>query len=241
VSKDLHLVPSPSAVAQALNSLEDACGGRQAMVAQLLHAPETPEQRYVLGLLADPRSDALHLARICERGKVSLGQLINLLKEAKASKALLESMDRIARFLPEVAEDVMARSVPHDQDCGVCWGRGRVKVLDEKRKPTGQEAECAECDGRGKVRVLPPLDRQKVALELGGLLKRGGVVVNVNQQQNNAAFLFGPDARKDFRSATDALLYRRGEVQGEHEPGAGAGVVDAERADGDAGTDVEDV
>lgn len=228
---DKSLQPSPRAVAQALDSLQEAAGGRQALVSQLLHAPETPEQKYVLGLLADPRSDALNLSRVCEQGQVSLGQLIHLLKEAKASKALLESMDRIARYLPEVAEDLMARARPHEVECPDCWGAGEVMVLDEKRKPTGEMKPCEVCNGRKVVKVLPSLDRQKVALEVGGLLKRpGGVVVNVSQQA--ATFNFSADARRDFRSATDALLYRRKDAGAGGASGADArsDVVDAEPA-----------
>lgn len=230
---DKALQPSPRAVAQALDSLQEAAGGRQALVSQLLHAPETPEQKYVLGLLADPRSDALNLSRVCEQGQVSLGQLIHLLKEAKASKALLESMDRIAKYLPEVAEDLMARARPHDLPCWDCEGRGEVKVpvLDEKGKATGdwETKPCEPCRGRGQIRTLPSLDRQKVALEVGGLLKRqSGVTVNVSQQA--ATFNFSGDARRDFRSATDALLYRRQDA-GASGAGARGDVVDAEPAD----------
>lgn len=239
LQRDKPAPPSPAAVAAALDTIEAAAGGRQALLGMLVHAPETPEQQYVLGLLADPRSDPMKLSTVCEKGRVSLGQVLALLKDARGAKALLESMERIAKHLPDVAEDVMVRSVPHLVECADCWGTGRVKVptYGEDGKPTGEHEEraCDPCRGSGKVTVLPTLERQKVALEIGGLLKRAsGVTVNVSQQA--ATFNFGADARRDFRSATDELLYRRSGGGG-----AGADVVDAEPSGGAAEEEAGDV
>jgi hypothetical protein len=207
-------LPTSAAVAQALTSLEGAAGGREGLLDSLLHAPETAEQQYVVGLLADPRNSALGLPAICEMGRISVGQLIQLLKEGKQARALVAAMDRIAAKLPEVAEDVMTRAVPHLAQCDECRGEGTVLVQEEGEdgKETETEKRCPTCQGHGQVPVTPTLERQKVALEIGGLLKRGGVTVNVNQQQATQ-FVFTSDARRDFRTATDRLLYSTQEPQ----------------------------
>ena len=174
-----------------------------------------------------------------------MGQFLRMLKDGKHSRALIAAMDRVNAYLPDVAEDLMQRAVPHLAPCIPCIGTGQViDVLPDPAAP-GKSLEggrkCVVCRGAGLIPVVPDRARQKVALEMGGLLKKdSGTTVVVNQ--NQGLFAFGADVRKDYRGRTDEILYGRGQaaavdaevVDGGGE-GPGADPVDAAGAGDDAG------
>lgn len=103
-------------------------------------------------------------------------------------------------------------SIPHDMECQGCLGTKEVtiKVMEpdsEGRKhPIDKTVPCGFCRGTGLIKVIPDLEHQKVALEIGGILKKGqGIQVGV--QVNTGGALVTPDDMKDFRGASDKLLY----------------------------------
>lgn len=199
---------------QALRAFEEGVGGRAKLVENLQYATLTDEQSIIVGMIADPQNDRKALGTICRAAKINFGQLLQLFKDAGFIKAQLAAFEKVWEGLPRVAGDVMMRSIPHQIECQACFGTKEVTV---KEKVDGKDIEkqipCRFCRGTGQITVIPDLEHQKVALEIGGLLKRGqGIQVGV--QVNNSGALVSPDDMKDFRGASDKLLYparRRGE------------------------------
>lgn len=197
---------------QALRAFEQGVGGRQKLVETLQYAALTTEQSQIVGMIADPRNDNKSLGTICRSAKINFGQLLQLFKDAGFIRAQLAAFEKVWDGLPAVAGDVMMRSIPHDMECQGCLGTKEVtiKVMEpdsEGRKhPIDKTVPCGFCRGTGLIKVIPDLEHQKVALEIGGILKKGqGIQVGV--QVNTGGALVTPDDMKDFRGASDKLLY----------------------------------
>ncbi len=202
----------PLALETACKNFEAEVGGREALIATLIHAPLTKDQELLVGAIVDPRNDEASLARICYTFNIQFADLITLFRSAGFVKAQLQAMRKVWDAVPEVAEDVMGRAVPHYLRCNGCFGRRKVEApeLDEKGAATGKTVEvpCPACDGEGEVLVQPKLETQKVALELGGLIQPKGapVQVNVTQQQAQGAFQAG-GRLGDFYADSDAVVF----------------------------------
>lgn len=182
-------------LSSALSQIEKAIGGRVAVGVALQHLPGGKAELLV-NLLADPANDARGLALILESAGLSVGQFIQLFKDARLAKAQVEAICKVAEKLPAVTEDVMTRAAPQKVPCQRCEGTGKGKK--------GGPIKCFACAGTGKVEVEPDLERQKVALELGGLLKKAPAVINNVQQ--NAAF-FTSDHLATWQTAMDKVIY----------------------------------
>ena len=210
-TKDVHI---PKPVIAALDSLEEASGGRMKMVETLSLSLLTQEQELLAGMIADPRNDAKSLARICSMASVSVSRFLTMLGEVKMSKAVLEAQDKVAALLPEVAGDLMSRAVIHTVECSNCAGKGTIVLASRGRSkgegtppPTEDELTCPNCRGAGAITIQPDLERQKIALEMAGLLKRGGgvnVAVGVSAGITPALV-----STSTFRGATDNLMFGR--------------------------------
>ena len=99
----------------------------------------------------------------------------------------------------------MSRAVGKFKTCLVCKGKGSLPPVKEGE----DRVACLECEGIGRVDVAPDVERVKVALQIGGLLKTGGGVVvdaSTKTQINNGPLLLVKSS-PDFRTATDRLLY----------------------------------
>jgi len=192
------------------NQLEDAAGGRVELVAQLSTVSSlSRREEYLARLLADPRNDTRSLRTICEKADFTLQDFLKLMRPARFTAGIAEAMDRIARYIPDVAEDVMSRSRPYEDTCPNCGGVGKapITVTNRKtRKPETTIETCTVCGGKGKITVTPDLERQKVALEISGLLKRG-TGINVGVQVNTPAATGPLTTTSAFRSETDRILY----------------------------------
>lgn len=232
-------IPLPPALEKACAGFEDAVGGREALVSHFAYAELGPREQLLIGAVADPRNDQHSLARICQLNGLQFTTLLGMFRQAGFARAQVEAMQRIWKVVPELAEDVMARSLPHELPCETCCGDGKrtekkfTKGDDGKAVEAEVSVECPTCRGRGKQLHQPDLDRQKLGLQLAGLLPgAAGAQVNINvdkstkQQFNLNA---GGDVFASFMAASDQVLYpARGGA------GAGAGdskfeeVVDAE-------------
>lgn len=200
----------PKVLEKALASLEEALGGREAVTDSLALANLNGEETTVLHLLSDPANAKRSLAWICGGAGITIGKLLELFSKGDFAEAYVKAMRKVYRALPAVAEDVMARSLPKFLPCMPCMGEGRIAV--KSKDAAGQEVVelklCGNCAGAGKREVEPDLERQKIALQMGGLLKQGaGVVVNNTQNTNNAPTMVVLRTTPDFRTATDRLLY----------------------------------
>lgn len=205
----------PERVANALKGIEEAAGGRMKLITELSAANLTPDLEYVVGLIADPRNDTKTLARICSMADITVGKFLSLMGEVKMSRAILDAQDRVARLLPEVAEDLMKRSVPYTVECSGCMGTGNVMVIKRGQNVGGggtpeepDEVPCPECRGRGELSRQPDFERQKIALEMAGMIKRGGGV-QVGVQVNTPGLIPPLTTSSKFRGATDRLMFGR--------------------------------
>lgn len=179
----------PKLALQALRGFERDLGSRTAVIDAMKGCELSEEETYLMDLMADPREAGTPLARLCGQARVSIPRFLDIFRRGAGAQALAAAHGRIYEKLPEVAADVMARALPRHFACFKCPG-----------------PECDKCHGVGYLTEDPELETQKVALQIGGLLKSGGgTEVNVNQQNISAISMLRTTA--DFRSATDAVLY----------------------------------
>ena len=173
-----------SPLAPAIDRLEKELGGRAAFLESLMGLPDAAGLDYVVGLLADPASDARKLSAICHAGGISVGELLEAVKRGKLLAPTLKAMTHVAARIPAVVEDVMTRATQHYVPCTACEGSGSVPA-DELDKPP---EPCKACRATGQRLRQPDLETQKVALELGGLGPRRGpnTLVHVDQRQQTA-------------------------------------------------------
>ena len=207
----LARVPPPSPLAQhaALKRFEAELGGREALIEMLSHATVTKDQEYVLNQLGDPTHEGDSLLKICQRGNVQLSELWGLLRSAVLAKAAVQSTLIVGQRLPAVVSDVMERSAPYEETCGYCEGTGKIVDEPSPGDPSPEPYQCPECKGKGLFKRLPDLDRQLVALKLGGLLRDGGgfTINNLNQA------LVNPEAPGSYEQLlTDADTALEGEI-----------------------------
>jgi hypothetical protein len=181
-------------------------GGRDAMVDILALAPLDKKQEHFLRLLADPMRSGDSLATIVRDAGLLPNQVLSLFREASFTKAHIISMGQLAERVPAIVKDLADKSLDAVIECPDCLG-----TLE------GDHGEaCMTCHGRGTVMRPGDLDHKKVALELGGLLKKGpGAVVNV--QQNNIATTAPGGYFSRFVKSTDADAYnvKIGAIEGE--------------------------
>jgi hypothetical protein len=221
------VIPRP--LEEACKNFEQAVGGRDNLVGHLVHASNlTEDQEYLIGAIADPRNDARSLARICTIYEIKFTDLLQLFRNAGLVKAQLAAMQKVWTRLPEVAGDLMDRATTHTLTCPRCRGDGKIPKSVMQPNPKEPEAGpvevkweelCPECDGRGEQVVQPSLEVQKIALQLGGLLDKGGPAVQVNVQQNNLPPAAGNHS--DFLKRADEKLYTQPGAdtgEGEEEP-----------------------
>lgn len=168
--------PSRPRVQLALNQLENAIGGREALV-ESLTVVDDPEVEYLLGLVADPRNDTKPLGELCDQGNITPEQLLKAYRKGRLARKQVEAIHLVTDGTPAVAADILKRAVRHERYCSRCHGTGLV-VDDKNLKQT-----CQTCDGSGQVKAEASLEHQKLALELAGLLVKGsGTSVNVGVQ-----------------------------------------------------------
>lgn len=204
-SQNIPLDP-PKLIEQALAQLETAIGGRDQLVSGLSMVPGmTQEEQTILYLLADPANAKKSLASLVGRTGTTVGRVLELFCKGDFAEAYVRSIRRVYRMLPSVAEDAMSRAVGKWKTCFVCKGKGSLPP-----KVEGEDgAACLDCEGLGRVDVAPDVERVKVALQIGGLLKTGGGVVvdaSTKTQINNGPVVLVKSS-PDFRTATDRLLY----------------------------------
>jgi hypothetical protein len=217
----ISLDPHPKVV-EALAQLEEAVGGRDQIAANLQISQDlTVEETILSNLLADPANQNKSLAELCGQTGITIGRVLEMFSKAEGAQAYAKSLSKIYRKLPDVVGDVMDRALPRQKLCIPCKGAGRITTRKEGET---LEVECLACGGAGTTIEEAELERQKIALQLGGFLKdKPGVLINsttnnVSQTMNLQVLKSTPD----FRTATDRLLYPH------KEKALPAGAVDAE-------------
>ncbi len=194
----------------ALRQIETAIGGRASLQAALLQAPPSTALDFVIQAIADPTQDARALSTICDEANVSLGELLQAYKLGVMAKGTVEAITAIAAGAAPVAHDVMRRAAAYDEPCPYCEGTGHNTADPTEAEPNPSPVPCKTCKGQGALRYLPDLARQKVALELVGLLgQKSGTQINITQanQTMTAAINGERGALARLQAATDQVLY----------------------------------
>jgi hypothetical protein len=174
---------------EALDRFEEALGGRDLLVEALLLAPPDPDRDALMGLLADPQNDYRTLGTIAGDLNFSAGEVLALFRDGERAKAQILALHEVTSQAPAVARDVMRRAQNHYRLCTGCNGSGEVwdQPKNKAGDPIGDAVKVAHayCDGTGQILVDASLDHQKIALDLVGLLSKGGpgTVVNVDASQ----------------------------------------------------------
>ena len=205
----LALAPKEQSLSNAaIDAFTVALGGREALTETLEIAGGTPEVDRILLLLMDSRYATWSLRKLCTLAGLTIADLFAAYKSALIVKAHVEATKVVTDHLVTVVDDIMRRSQPHEVACDTCTGLGQVTPEPTKKQPTPSPVPCLTCRGTGRQLRQPDLDRQKVALELGQLLTKGG---GINLTQNQATFV-GQPASTVGSGALDALQQVVGEI-----------------------------
>lgn len=217
----------PATVVQELEAIEASLGGRQEIVGMLVLAPLTPDLRYLLGLLGDPRSATQSLAEICTLANVLPGALLKHLGEAALLRGKVLASQQIGLGIAAVTGDVMRRAAPYEEVCNAgCQGTGTITPDPSAAQPNPVPTPCETCLGTGRLRYQPDLERQKLAIEMANLLPKSGGI-NIAQINAPAAGGTGEGALEKIQQLSDQILYGAS--------GGGAAAVDGELTEvGDA-------
>ncbi len=200
----------PVRVTRELAKLEQAIGGRDALVAALSHAPKSRDLAYVLGLVGDPRETDTPLAELCARGGITAGELIDAYKSGELNRAQAVAAHAVGAQLGAVAADTMRRALPEEVVCDRCAGTGTFVAEPSKKVPNPEPEPCTLCQATGRRTLEGDLEHKKLALDMGHLLvKGGGVNVQVHQQTNLLVGNAG-GALERLQAATDQILYGEG-------------------------------
>jgi hypothetical protein len=185
--------------AAAIDAFTVAIGGRQELLNALLVADGSPDINKITNLLIDPRYYGWSLRRLCRMADVTIADLFAAYQKAKLIKAHLQATKVVTDELVHVVEDVMKRARPHEAPCDACHGGA-------------QQPPCTRCQGTGIMQILPDLDRQKLALELGHLVTKGGGGITLQQNTLVAPGghgAFGPGAIDQLQQAVGEILSPR--------------------------------
>lgn len=201
------LAALPSQAAAELDRLELELGGRQALVLALTYAPPHKDIRYILGLLGDPDHQVLRLSEVCHLGRVMPGQLVDALAKGSELRARLLATQAISRRLPAVVEDVMLKAAPYQESCPACQGLGSRMPDPTPEEPNPAQEMCPQCLGHGQLRYDADGKCRDLALEMGGLLQKGGGIHITNTQQVATLQAGGASGVEGFQELLDAVLF----------------------------------
>lgn len=198
----------PARVTEQLALLEEAIGGRDALVAALSHAPKSRDLTLILGLVGNPLEAKTPLAVLCAEGGITAGELIEAYRAGELHRAQALAIAKVGQHLPAVAEDTMRLALPHCVTCGTCRGTGSWTPEPTKKQPNPAPEPCELCTGTGQLTLGGDLDHKKLALEMGKLLPKGGggLSIAVNQQLG-ISFGSAGGALEKLQAATDQILY----------------------------------
>lgn len=202
---------------RAVEAFTAQLGGRDGLAGTLAVAEGDPAVEKVLTYLLDPRYERWSLRKICRLAGLTVVDLFTAYKRAVLAAAHIESTHIVARALPPIVADVMARATPRPVTCPTCQS-------GPKARPT-----CTRCQGTGLIASEPELERQKLALELGHLTeKKGGILMQQNTITAATAASLGstaPGALEQLQQVVGDLLFsprgrpRRDEPPAEPDPG----------------------
>lgn len=198
--------------APAIDTFAKVLGGRADLAAELLTSPDlTAPIRKVLLLILDPRFDRHSLSKLCDEAGLTPGEFFAAFRDATLAKANITAIRKVAERLVAITECVLDGAVNQLIVCEECNGSTQQLYPPARKGQDPTIGKCLRCNGHGEVPVRADFEKQKIALELGGLLKKGPAV-QLNQlhqslhltqsgsgsnlaqlQQAAAAVMFGRD------------------------------------------------
>lgn len=194
------------AIEVIFDQIEADLGGRSGLLQNLLTAPDDPTTAHLIGLLADPTSDAVKLSTLMHHGGVSLPQLLQVMTQAGFARAFLKSVAVIAEKTPAVVHDVLDRAAPHYLACPNCAG---MKTVSPPGQPDAPPVLCESCKGTGQQLILPDLDRQKLALDLARLLPQKAAIIQHFDQRKSMGSGSVEGMTALIRATDDLLAHAR--------------------------------
>lgn len=204
--------------AEPINAFETALGGRTELLNSLA-LDATPEIKNLVVDLLDPHFDKKSLGWLAAKSNIGLTDLLRAYRNGVLAKAQILASQQIAARLPAVVEDVMKRAMPYEEACQGCDATGQMTVRPTKKVPVPDPAkvECTICRGKGNVLRMPELDRQRLALEIGELIKSPKGGPTVLQQFNlgsaspaaTASGDVAPGSLERMQQAVTDILYGR--------------------------------
>ena len=159
---------------------------------------------------------------------LGLSDILRAFRNGIFFKAHLLAGQIVTEKLSAVVGDVMLRATPYEETCPTCEGTGRVMSRPTKKNPEPFSVRCQICNGKGQVRHIPEVDRQRLALELGELIKppKSGPTLlqqfnmGGNQPPNPSAT--APGSLEQLQQAVSDLLYGNRRATGENNHGNGS-------------------
>lgn len=202
--------------AAPINAFEKALGGRPELVGSL-SIDASPEVRDLVAMLLDPHFDGKSLGWLAAKVNITLTDLLRAYRNGVLAKAQILASQMVAARLPAVVDDVMRRAMPYEEPCEGCEATGEMTVRPTKKVPIPDPVKipCTICRGKGKVTRLPDLDRQRLALEIGELIKspKGGPTVlqqfNLGGPAAGASADVAPGSLEKMQQAVTDILYGR--------------------------------
>lgn len=163
---------SPRQMTRALDKFLSSIGGREALIDALEMSPLDKKQIHFLRLLYDPLRSKDSLYTIARDAGLPPLAVLDSFRHASFAKMHALVASQITEGVPAAVGDIVVKSVDAKIECPECFGEGKFDQTDEM---------CILCHGRGVIFRGSDLDRQKMLLEAGGVLKKGpGVAVQVN-------------------------------------------------------------
>jgi hypothetical protein len=182
-----------------LDNFEDAVGGRDELIDSLAMYSLDKKQEHFLRLICDPARANDSLVTIARDAGVAPMAILDLFRQAHSAKGAALAMARMSTKLPQIAEDIIQKSVDSKVECPTCFGE----------KYIAEGVQCPQCIGKGEVFRPSDIDRQKMVTEITGLQKKGpGVQVNTAVQVNNhnsGANMFSKYVKASDEAAYDVI------------------------------------
>lgn len=184
----------------ALDRFETSIGGRESLIDTLSLSNLDKKQEHLLRLLSDPARGRDTLATIARDAGMVPTAVLEMFRTASFAKAHALAMGQLSEAIPAIVKDITDKSIDAKVECPMCFGEGE----------TVPGISCPSCNGRGEVFRGSDLDRQKLALDAAGIVKKGpGVAVQVNQNvgiSTPGAFF------SKYVKASDTAAYDVGEI-----------------------------
>ena len=169
---------------RALQHFIDGLGGEESLISALETGTQNPRVDEVLGIMSDPRYAGRSFRWICAQVGITPAEVFAAFRSAKIAGAQIQSIVHVAEGMAPVVKDVMRRAAPYEEACSACGGATTITPEPTPKHPNPSPEPCSTCRATGRLVYAPELERQKLALDLAGLVTKSGGI-NINQNQLN--------------------------------------------------------